>query len=80
MTEDDHGGWNPPLTTEEVSAAFMLLSPSERELLCLVRVDGLSHEEAAKRYGISVKRFQRRLARILGHLRREIERGRKRRR
>ena len=79
MTEADQGGWNPPLTPEEVAAAFNALSPKERELFCLVQADGLSHEQAAARCGISVERFQRRLARALGHLRRKVERGRKRR-
>jgi RNA polymerase sigma factor (sigma-70 family) len=79
MTEADQGGWNPPLTPEEVAVAFDALSPKERELFCLVQADGLSHEQAAARCGISVERFQRRLARALGHLRRKVERGRKRR-
>ena len=80
MTEADQDGWDPPLTQEEVAAAFDALSPKERELFCLVQADGLSHEQAAARCGISVERFQRRLARALGHLRRKLERGRKRRR
>jgi RNA polymerase sigma factor (sigma-70 family) len=80
MTKADQGGWNPPLTQEEVAAAFEALSPKERELFCLVQAEGLSHEQAAKRCGVSVKRFQRRLARILGRIRRKIERARGRRR
>ena len=80
MTETDQGGWKPQLTQEEVAAAFDALSPKERELFCLVQADGLSHAQAAERYGISVERFQRRLARSLGRIRREIERARRRRR
>lgn len=80
MTEADQGGWNPPLTPEEVDAAIFALSPSERELLFLVQADRLTHAEAAERYGISKERLQRRLARILRHLRQEVERGRRRRR
>jgi RNA polymerase sigma-70 factor (ECF subfamily) len=46
-------------------AAIDALPDEEREVLSLVRIQGMSHEEAGNLLGVSVKTIQRRLHRGL---------------
>jgi RNA polymerase sigma factor (sigma-70 family) len=48
-----------------ILAAIDALPEDEREALCLVRIQGLTHDEAARLLGVSTKTVQRRLNRAL---------------
>jgi transmembrane sensor len=76
MDESD----DAPVTLEEIIAALTTLPRKEQELFYMLRSDGRSFAEIAEYFGISIKRVERRLTKILTHIRHEVARQRKRRR
>lgn len=57
-----------------LQAALETLPHDLRETLLLVRVDGLSYAEAGQRLGVPASEVERRIARALARLDREMER------
>ncbi len=53
----------PSARAQRMLAAFERLGPDEREVFGLVRIQGLTHDEAAEVLGVSTKTVQRRLNR-----------------
>ena len=64
--ESSASGLSP--TARRILAAIDALPEEEREVVCLVRVQGLTHAEAADLLGLSAKTVQRRLHRGLHSL------------
>jgi len=63
LLESSGSGLSP--TAIRIMAAIEALPDEEREVLSLVRIQGMSHEEAGNLLGVSVKTIQRRLHRGL---------------
>ena len=64
------------LIKEQVAAlerAFARLTPTDREMLRMIRVEGLSHAEAARRLRCSVESSRKQLSRALARLARLLE-------
>ena len=59
-----------------LAAAFATLSEREREAICLVAWEGLSHADAARAAGCSAAAFAVRLSRARKKLARELDRPR----
>ena len=64
---------NRTAPAELLQAAFNRLPDKLRELLYLIRVEQVSDEDAAARFGISVEDVERRLAQALARLDRDLE-------
>lgn len=60
---------------ERVERAFATLPPVWREVVVLVRLQGLSHEQAARRLGRTPSATRTLLSRALARLATELERG-----
>ncbi len=58
-----------------VTEALSSVEPMARDVFLLVRVEGLTHREAAERFGIETKQASRHIERVLAQLTRALARN-----
>jgi RNA polymerase sigma-70 factor (ECF subfamily) len=60
---------------EALTEALSSVEPMARDVFLLVRVEGLTHREAAERFGIETKQASRHIERVLAQLTRALARN-----